>query len=290
MTDVWIGGVRMVADRRLASIDEAALARAHARLAAQARGAAPVYHDERHFLQRRTQRRSRRAREVLRRRASLVGHRQRVPAAARDQSACASPGSRTSPAASRTSACSTSAAAAASCPKSMAARGAQVTGIDLSEKALGVARLHGLESGIRVEYRLAAAEALAAETAARSSTSSPAWSCSSTCPIRRRSSPRARRWRGRAAPSSSRRSTALPTPTCTRSSARSTCCSCCRAARTTGRSSSEPAELAGFARRAGLDLAAMTGVTYNPLTKTFRLAPATSVNYIAAFRKPAHAG
>ena len=36
----------------------------------------------------------------------------------------------------------------------------------------------------------------------RTSTSSPAWSCWSTCPIRRRSSPRARRWRGRAASSS----------------------------------------------------------------------------------------
>ena len=35
----------------------------------------------------------------------------------------------------------------------MAARGASVTGIDLSDKALGVARLHLLESGETVEYR-----------------------------------------------------------------------------------------------------------------------------------------
>ena len=34
----------------------------------------------------------------------------------------------------------------------------------------------------------------------------------------------------------------------------------------------------------------MTGMTYNPLTKVFRLERATSVNYIAAYRKPAHAG
>jgi 2-polyprenyl-6-hydroxyphenyl methylase/3-demethylubiquinone-9 3-methyltransferase len=37
--------------------------------------------------------------------------------------------------------------------ESMAARGAQVTGVDLSEKALGVARLHLFESGQQVDYR-----------------------------------------------------------------------------------------------------------------------------------------
>lgn len=42
--------------------------------------------------------------------------------------------------------------------ESMAARGARVTGIDLSEKALAVARLHLLESGQKVEYLLQAAE------------------------------------------------------------------------------------------------------------------------------------
>lgn len=47
--------------------------------------------------------------------------------------------------------------------ESMAAKGATVTGIDLSEKALKVARLHQLESGVQVDYRLIAAEALAEE-------------------------------------------------------------------------------------------------------------------------------
>lgn len=46
--------------------------------------------------------------------------------------------------------------------EAMATRGATVTGIDLSEKALGVARLHLLESGQSVDYRLSAAEDLAA--------------------------------------------------------------------------------------------------------------------------------
>ena len=49
--------------------------------------------------------------------------------------------------------------------ESMAQAGAEVTGIDLSEKALGVARLHLLESGRQVDYRETAAEDLAAEAA-----------------------------------------------------------------------------------------------------------------------------
>jgi 2-polyprenyl-6-hydroxyphenyl methylase/3-demethylubiquinone-9 3-methyltransferase len=43
----------------------------------------------------------------------------------------------------------------------MAARGAIVTGIDLSEKPLGVAKLHLYESGLSVDYQLIAAEAMA---------------------------------------------------------------------------------------------------------------------------------
>jgi 2-polyprenyl-6-hydroxyphenyl methylase/3-demethylubiquinone-9 3-methyltransferase len=47
--------------------------------------------------------------------------------------------------------------------EAMAALGAQVTGIDLSDKALKVAQLHLLESGRQVAYRKVAVEALAAE-------------------------------------------------------------------------------------------------------------------------------
>ncbi|HUW37197.1 MAG TPA: bifunctional 2-polyprenyl-6-hydroxyphenol methylase/3-demethylubiquinol 3-O-methyltransferase UbiG [Rhodocyclaceae bacterium] len=47
--------------------------------------------------------------------------------------------------------------------ESMAAIGATVTGIDLSERPLGVARLHLLESGQKVDYRNISAEALAKE-------------------------------------------------------------------------------------------------------------------------------
>ncbi|HSN22099.1 MAG TPA: bifunctional 2-polyprenyl-6-hydroxyphenol methylase/3-demethylubiquinol 3-O-methyltransferase UbiG, partial [Usitatibacter sp.] len=47
--------------------------------------------------------------------------------------------------------------------EAMAAKGGEVTGIDLSERALKVARLHGLEVGSRVDYRYVSAEDLARE-------------------------------------------------------------------------------------------------------------------------------
>lgn len=49
--------------------------------------------------------------------------------------------------------------------ESMAQLGAEVTGIDLSDKALGVARLHLLESGNRVDYRKVSAEEFAEQAA-----------------------------------------------------------------------------------------------------------------------------
>jgi 2-polyprenyl-6-hydroxyphenyl methylase/3-demethylubiquinone-9 3-methyltransferase len=48
--------------------------------------------------------------------------------------------------------------------EALAQAGAEVTAIDLAPDLLKIARLHGLESGIRVDYRQASAEALAAET------------------------------------------------------------------------------------------------------------------------------
>jgi len=45
----------------------------------------------------------------------------------------------------------------------LAQRGAEVLGIDMAEEALEVARLHGLESGVKAEYRRVPAEELARE-------------------------------------------------------------------------------------------------------------------------------
>lgn len=51
--------------------------------------------------------------------------------------------------------------------EAMALRGATVTGIDMGEAPLSVARLHQLESGAQVEYRQITAEALADEMPAQ---------------------------------------------------------------------------------------------------------------------------
>jgi 2-polyprenyl-6-hydroxyphenyl methylase/3-demethylubiquinone-9 3-methyltransferase len=51
--------------------------------------------------------------------------------------------------------------------EAMAARGARVTGVDLAESSLTVARLHLLESGRQVDYRYISAEDLAAEIPGR---------------------------------------------------------------------------------------------------------------------------
>jgi len=49
--------------------------------------------------------------------------------------------------------------------ESMAKRGAQVTGIDMGEAPLTVARIHQIESGVEVDYRQSTAEQLADEQA-----------------------------------------------------------------------------------------------------------------------------
>lgn len=47
--------------------------------------------------------------------------------------------------------------------ESMALRGAQVTGIDMGDKPISVAQLHALESGVEINYRKVSAESLADE-------------------------------------------------------------------------------------------------------------------------------
>jgi 2-polyprenyl-6-hydroxyphenyl methylase/3-demethylubiquinone-9 3-methyltransferase len=47
-----------------------------------------------------------------------------------------------------------------------------------------------------------------------------------------------------------------------------------------------PAELAGWLRAAGMDVADQQGLHYNPLTRQFHLGPGVEVNYLVAARKP----
>ena len=173
--------------------------------------------------------------------------------------------------------------------ESMAVRGAKVTGIDLGEKALGVAKLHRLESGVAVDYRLVAAEVLAAE--------SPAKFDVVTCMELLEHVP------DPAAIVSACAALAAPGGTVVFSTLNRNPKSYAFAIlgaeyllQILPKGTHDwakflrPAELATFARRAGLDLADMIGMTYNPFTKVYRLEPDTSVNYLAAYRKPvAHA-
>jgi len=47
-----------------------------------------------------------------------------------------------------------------------------------------------------------------------------------------------------------------------------------------------PSELTTWARKAGLELAGMAGILYNPITRQFSLGRDTDVNYLAAFVRP----
>jgi 2-polyprenyl-6-hydroxyphenyl methylase/3-demethylubiquinone-9 3-methyltransferase len=173
--------------------------------------------------------------------------------------------------------------------EAMAAQGARVTGIDLSEKALGVAQLHRLESGIEVDYRLVAAEALAAE--------SPAAFDVVTCMEMLEHVPDPAST-VRACATLAKAGGTLVFSTLNRNP-KSYLFAIIGAEyllRLLPRGTHDwtrflrPAELAAYGRRAGLDIARSIGMTYNPLTRVYRLAPDTSVNYLTAFRKPADAG
>jgi 2-polyprenyl-6-hydroxyphenyl methylase/3-demethylubiquinone-9 3-methyltransferase len=50
-----------------------------------------------------------------------------------------------------------------------------------------------------------------------------------------------------------------------------------------------PAELARWARAAGLELRDLSGLEFNPVTEQCRLTSDTRVNYVAAFERPAEA-
>lgn len=168
--------------------------------------------------------------------------------------------------------------------ESMAAQGALVTGVDLSEKALKVAKLHQLETGVQLEYRLIAAEALAEEQ--------PDTYDIVTCMEMLEH---------------------VPDPV-------STLGACARLVKpggwvflsTLNRNPKsylfaiigaeyilnmlpkgthdwarfiKPHELASYARQAGLEPAELMGMTYNPFSKVYKLERDTDVNYLMACRR-----
>jgi 2-polyprenyl-6-hydroxyphenyl methylase/3-demethylubiquinone-9 3-methyltransferase len=168
----------------------------------------------------------------------------------------------------------------------MASRGADVTGVDLSERALGVARLHLYESGHQVDYRQIAAE----EIAAKEPESFDVVTCMEMLEH-------------------------VPDPS-------STVSACAKLAKpgasiffsTLNRNPKsylfavvgaeyvlrmlprgtheyarfiKPSELARMARDAGLAVEEVIGMSYNPLTKRYWLGRNTDVNYLVRCRKPA---
>ena len=169
---------------------------------------------------------------------------------------------------------------------SMARKGAEVLGIDLSGKALRVAQLHALEArtpGVR--YREVSVEALAAEQ--------PAGFDAVTCMEMLEHVPD---------PGSVVRAcAALVKPggwvffSTINRNAKSFVFAIVGAEYVLNllpRGTHEylkfirPSELAGYCRTAGLDLTDTRGMEYNPLTGRYRLSGNTGVNYLLALRRP----
>ena len=170
--------------------------------------------------------------------------------------------------------------------EALAREEAQVTGIDLSPELLKVARLHGLESGIKVEYREVAVEALAQET--------PASFDAVTCMEMLEHVPdpasviaacaQLLKPGGRLFVSTLNRTPAafalaivgaeyiarlLPTGT------------------HSYRDFIKPSELSAWLRGAGLQLEDVSGLLYEPWRNGARLSSRTEVNYLACAHKPA---
>ena len=169
--------------------------------------------------------------------------------------------------------------------ESMAARGAEVTGIDLSEKPLKVAQLHLLESGNKVDYRLVSAEDFAAQQ--------PASFDLVTCIEMLEHVP---------GPASTVKAcAALAKPggwvffSTLNRNPKSYLFAIIGAEyilKLLPKGTHEyarfitPAELAAMCRDAGLEIADLTGMTYNPFSKTYALGRDVDVNYIVGCRKP----
>jgi 2-polyprenyl-6-hydroxyphenyl methylase/3-demethylubiquinone-9 3-methyltransferase len=171
--------------------------------------------------------------------------------------------------------------------ESMAARCAQVLGIDLASKPLKVAQLHALETGAKnIDYREVAVEALAAEQPCGfdlvtcmemlEHVPEPAFVVHACATLARPGS-----WVFFSTLNRNSKSFLFAIigaehvlkllPKGTHEYAKFI----------------RPSELARWCRDAGLVLEHTRGMEYNPLTRRYRLTGDTSVNYLFACRKPA---
>jgi 2-polyprenyl-6-hydroxyphenyl methylase/3-demethylubiquinone-9 3-methyltransferase len=170
--------------------------------------------------------------------------------------------------------------------ESMAQRGAEVTGIDMGEAPLSVARMHGLESGVEVSYRQSTAEDLAAEEAGiydivcclemLEHVPDPGAVITACAALARPGgslyfSTINRNAKAFAFAIVGAEHILKLLPAGTHEYAKFI----------------KPSELAGWLREAGLVLESMTGLTYNPLTSRYRLNDRdVSVNYMVRASKP----
>lgn len=168
--------------------------------------------------------------------------------------------------------------------EAIAKKGATVTGIDLSEKALKVADLHSLESGIAVRYELIAAEDLAAREPGKydvvtcmemlEHVPDPAAIVQACATLVKPG--------GHVFFSTLNRNpksylfAILGAEYVLRLLPRGT---------HDYKKFITPAELSQYCRNAGLDVGAVKGMTYNPFTKIYSLNQDTDVNYLVATSK-----
>ncbi len=168
--------------------------------------------------------------------------------------------------------------------EAMARRGAAVTGIDLGEKPLGVAKLHALETGAQVDYRLVSAEDFAREA--------PGTFDLVTCMEMLEHVPDPAQTVGACAALAKRGGTVV-FATLNRNP-KSYLFAVLGAEYVLGllpkgthdyRKFLRPAELASFAREAGLVTQAVKGMSYNPFSRSYRLGEDVSVNYLLVCRR-----
>lgn len=168
--------------------------------------------------------------------------------------------------------------------EAMARSGARVLGIDLSQAVLDVAELHALESKIPVEYKAIAAEDLAV--------AQPAAFDLVTCMEMLEHVP------DPAAVLQALARLAKPGGDIMVSTLNRNPTAFAVAiigaeyiARVLPRGTHQymkfirPSELARWGRAARLELKDLTGITYNPLTRAFRLSANTDINYLAHFKR-----
>ena len=170
--------------------------------------------------------------------------------------------------------------------EAMARAGARVLGVDLSQAVLDVADLHALEGKVPVEYRLVPLEQLARER--------PAAFDLVTCMEMLEHVPDpAAAVKALAALAKPGGDVIVSTINRNPRAFAVAIVGAEYVARVLPRGTHEylkfirPSELARWGREAQLELRDLTGITYNPFTRSFRLAPDTRVNYLAHFSRPA---